>query len=78
VHILRVTAHPNRDRTAQQARKLLIDIGYRIGDSASLIRDREARLTAAFDDVFASVGVPRGPRYPMSALPGRSGAISFG
>jgi transposase InsO family protein len=72
VHLLGVTDHPTGAWVAQLARNLVSDLedaGHRF---THLIRDRDAKFTAAFDAVFTSSGVdvlrtaPQAPR--MNAI----------
>ena len=56
VHLAGVTAHPTGWWVAQQARNLLGVFGDQARTWSFLIRDRDAKFTRAFDDVWRSTG----------------------
>jgi putative transposase len=56
VRLAGVTAHPTEWRAAQQARNLVAVLDDQATAFKFLIRDRDAKFTRAFDDVWRSTG----------------------
>ena len=73
VHVPGITANPDRPRTVQQIRNLLMDLGDRAADFRFLGRDRAGQFTASIDAVLADTGIeavtipPRSPRANADA-----------
>ena len=66
VFVTGVTAHPTGAWVAQQARNLSHELAQRTQPVRFLIRDRDTKFTASFDEVFRSEGI-RVIRTPIRA-----------
>jgi putative transposase len=57
VHLAGVGAHPTAGWVGQHARQFAWSLGDRPVPATALIRDRDAKFTAAFDEVFRTEGL---------------------
>jgi putative transposase len=78
VHLAGVTANPDGGWVAQQARNLMLVLGDQGRQVRFLLRDRDAKFTRSFDDVFRSEGaeVLRTPVQRPTRTPTRSGGLA--
>jgi transposase InsO family protein len=66
VHLGGITAHPNGAWVIRAARNFVMAMGEELSRRRFLIRDRDAKFTGSFDEVFATEGV-RAIRTPVRA-----------
>ncbi|GAX57929.1 hypothetical protein [Streptomyces olivochromogenes] len=52
VHVLGISAHPNRDRVTQQVRNLMMDLEDRVDRFRVFLRDRDGKFSDAFQAAF--------------------------
>lgn len=76
VFVTGVTAHPTGAWVVQQARNLSHELAQRAQPVKFLIRDRDAKFTASFDEVFRSEGI-RIIRTPVRAPRANASAERF-
>ena len=76
IRILGITPHPAGAWVTQQARNLLMDLDGQAATIKFLIRDRDTKFTAAFDEVLHSAHI-RILQSPVQA-PGRTPSWSGG
>src|SRR5262249_10558194 len=57
VHVAGVTAHPDWDWMAQQARNLVMSFDEQPHKAEYLLRDRDTKFTAQFDAILEEEGV---------------------
>jgi putative transposase len=73
VHLAGITATPHGAWVVQQARNLLIAVAEQGHSYRILIRDRDRKFTAAFDEVFRSEGL-KVIKAPIAAPPAKAHA----
>ena len=66
VHLLGITRHPTGQWATQVARNLAAELEEAGCRFTYLVRDRDAKFTAAFDAVFASIGIRTLPIAPQA------------
>jgi putative transposase len=66
VHLLGITRYPTGQWVTQLARNLVDELDEAGTRFTHLIRDRDTKFTAAFDAVFASIGIRTLPIAPQA------------